>query len=247
MSNLSKVLKIALFLWMEAVIYAAFTFLPPVPGFRVPTLAKIMIFHVPNAMIASILSFVAAFFAIKFLKTRSLMDDSKSYAAAALAMVFWVLTTVTGMVFAKIQWGEPWNWDPKQSSIFILLLIFLAYFALRSAFPEGQKQSLAAAGWIIFAALTAPLLTYVVPNAKGVQSLHPQGVVFTMTGMGTDYRIIFWCATLGFLMFAIWMFRVNVALAKAKLDARARLVASGAHAGPAVRPVSREVTPGGIS
>jgi heme exporter protein C len=232
---------------MEAVIYAAFNFLPPVPGFRVPALAKIMIFHVPNAMVASILSFAGAFYAIKFLKTRDLLDDAKSYSAASLALLFWILTTVTGMIFAEIQWGQPWNWDPKQSSIFILLLIFLAYFALRSAFPEGQKQSLASAGWIIFAAVTAPLLTYVVPNAKGVQSLHPQGVVFTMGGMGPDYRIIFWSATLGFLLLSVWIFRVSVALSEVKLRSRRNLLASGIADAPRVRTIEQEASRGGIS
>ena len=206
---MNKVFKIGLLIWMEAVIYGAFTFLPPVSGFRVPALAKIMIFHVPNAFAATIVSMVSAFFAIRFLVSKDLRDDAKSKVGASLAMLFWLLTTVTGMVFAQIQWGEAWNWDPKQSAIFVLLLIYLAYFALRSSFPEGRKQATVASVWTIFAALTAPFLTYVLPNGKGVQSLHPQGVIFTMKGMGPDYRLIFWCAALGLTALAIWIFRLN--------------------------------------
>jgi heme exporter protein C len=217
-TNLKTFGKIALLLWMEAVIYAAFTFLPPVPGFRVPALAKIMIFHVPNAMVASIISLISAFFAARYLYSRDLIDDVKSSSAASLATLFWVLTTVTGMLFAKIQWGVPWNWDPKQSAIFVLLLIYLAYFALRAAFVDPRKRGLAAAGWTIFAAMTAPFLTFVLPNAQGVQSLHPQGVVFTMKGMGPDYRMIFWGATVGFLALSVWLFRIQVALETIKIN-----------------------------
>ena len=214
---MSRAVKILLFVWMEAVIFAAFTFLPPVPGFRVPALAKIMIFHVPNAMTATILSIVSAFYAVKVLIGHNPRDDAKSAAAASIAMLFWLLTTVTGMVFARIQWGMAWNWDPKQSSIFILLLIYLAYFSLRAAFTDVQKRAKAAAAWIIFAALTSPLLTYVLPNGPGVQSLHPRGVVFSVDGMGPDYRLIFWSACFGFLGMAIWLFRIHVRIDEMRL------------------------------
>lgn len=225
--GLSRGLKIALFVWMEAVIYGAFTFLPPVPGFRVPALAKIMIFHVPNAMAATAASLLSAFYAIKFFLRRDLLDDAKSAAAASLAALFWLLTTVTGMVFARIQWGQAWNWDPKQSSILILLLMYLAYFALRAAFSAGQKRAAVAAGWTVFAAAISPLLTYVVPNAPGVQSLHPQGVVFSADGMGWNYRLIFWAATAGFLALALWLFRIHVSIDEIKLESERAAFAGG--------------------
>jgi heme exporter protein C len=138
-------------------------------------------------------------------------------AAASLALLFWLLTTATGMIFAQIQWGQAWNWDPKQSAIFILLLIYFAYFALRAAFTQDQKRATAAAAWTVFAALTSPLLTFVLPNAQGVQSLHPQGVVFSVRGMGPEYRLIFWAATAGFLGAAVWLFRINVRIDEMKL------------------------------
>lgn len=225
MNNLSSAVKIGILIWMEAVIVAAFRFLPPVKGFQVPTMAKIMIFHVPNAMVASVISVVSAVYAVKYLATRNLLDDIKSCSAASLATLFWVLTTVTGMIFAKIQWGQPWNWDPKQASIFILLLIYLAYFALRAAFSDPNKQALAAAGWTIFAAVTAPFLTFVLPNAQGVQSLHPQGVVFTMKGMGPDYRIIFWSAVVGFMALTVWLFRIQVTVEHLRLETRRKVLA----------------------
>jgi len=211
-------LKIALFVWMEAVIFGAFTFLPPVPGFRVPALAKIMVFHVPNAMSATVISLAAAFYAIRFLFRRNLLDDVKSAAGASIALLFWILTTVTGMVFAQVQWGQAWNWDPKQSAIFMLLLIYLAYFAIRAAFSDAQKRATAAAAWMVFAALTIPLLTYVLPNAPGMMSLHPKQVVFSVGGMGPQYRMIFWGATAGFMGIAVWMFRLHVRIDEMKLS-----------------------------
>jgi hypothetical protein len=57
---MKSVLKVGLLIWMELVIFGAFTFLPPVQGFRVPALASIMIFHVPNAMAATMASLLSA-------------------------------------------------------------------------------------------------------------------------------------------------------------------------------------------
>ena len=68
---------------------------------------------------------VAAWYAVRYLRHRDLRDDIKSRAAFGLALVFWVLTTVTGAIFAKAQWGAYWNWDIKQSAILMLLLDLL--------------------------------------------------------------------------------------------------------------------------
>ena len=124
--------KIFLGLWMAACIAATFLYLPPVVGFRSPELTRILAFHLPNAMVVIVAAVAAAVHAYRYLnKGRNPLDDIKSKNAAALAAVFCILTTVTGMVFAKVQWGEPWNWDPKQTCIFLLLLIYAAYFVLK--------------------------------------------------------------------------------------------------------------------
>ena len=117
-----------------------------------------------------------------------------------------------------MQWGVYWNWDPKQSAILLLLLIYLAYFALRAAVPDEGKQALAAAGYTLFAALTTPFLTFVLPNST--PSLHPKGVIFSSDGMDATYHLVFWASTLGFLGLSYWMFRVQTALEE--LQARHR-------------------------
>ena len=197
---------------MLAVIVAAFTWLPPAAGFRVESMAKIMIFHVPNSIAALAASVASAWYAIRFLRSGSIAQDIRSHCAASLALLFWLLTTVTGAIFAQVQWGAAWNWDPKQSSIFILLLLYCGYFALRASIADRRKQATITAAYTLFAAFTVPFLTFVLPNAPGTQSLHPQGVVFSMNGMDAAYKTVFWSATLGFLSLTVWMFRVSVGL-----------------------------------
>jgi|SRR5579862_802332 len=231
---LGKVLKIGLLIGMILVIIGAFLYAPPAAGFRVPELARLLFFHVPNAMAATCVSVASAWYAIRYLMTHNLRFDIKSHAASGLALLFWLLTTITGAVFAKVQWGAYWNWDPKQSCIFVLLLIYMAYLALRSAVADPRKAAAISAGYALFAAVTVPFLTYVLPNAPGVQSLHPEGVVFSDDGMDSRYKLIFWSATAGFLGLTLWLFRLQVSIEEMRLKLRTRQSAHPAVAKPAL-------------
>jgi heme exporter protein C len=86
--------------------------------------------------------------------------------------LFSILATVSGSIFAKLVWGSFWNWDPRETSILILLLIYGAYFALRSAIDDSERRQQLAAVYALFAFVTAPLLTFVVPRLYE-NSLHP--------------------------------------------------------------------------
>jgi heme exporter protein C len=207
---MAKILKVALLIWMTIVIWAAIIYAPPAQLFRVASLARIMFFHIPCAMTATVLSVASAGFALLFLSTKDLNFDVKSRAAAALATLYWILTTITGAIFAKEEWGMYWNWDPKQSAILLLILIYLAYFALRSAVVDRRKQALVAAGYTLFAAVIMPFLTFVLPNTT--QSLHPKGVIFSSDGMDITYKLIFWSSTFGFLALTYWIYKVQTAL-----------------------------------
>jgi heme exporter protein C len=221
---LGKLLKIGLLVWMALVIIGAFLYAPPAMNFRVPALARMMFFHVPIAMAASVASVVSAWYAIRYLMTHDLRVDIKSHAASGLAMLYWLLTTISGALFAKVEWGAYWNWDPKQSGIFILLLIYMAYFALRTAVVDPRKAAAVSAGYALFAAVTVPFLTYVLPNAPGIQTNHPTGVVFSEDGMDSRYKLIFWSATAGFLGLSLWIFRLQVSIEEMRLALRLRTV-----------------------
>ncbi len=198
------VLKVLLGLWMALVITGAFLYAPPAMGFRNQALARMLFFHVPNAIVGTVVSALSAWFALRYLIARCWIDDARSHALASLALLFWVLTTITGAVFAKVQWGAYWNWDPKQSAIFVLLLLYLAYFALRSGISEPDKQASVAAAYTLFAAVTVPFLTYVLPNTS--PSLHPKGVIFSDSGMDARYKLVFWSAVVGFFGLTAWMY-----------------------------------------
>ena len=163
--------KALLTLWMTAMIVAAFLYAGAAAGFPGQT-SRILFFHVPQAWIATLSFLLSMIASCIYLAKRSAKTDYLALSAAELGLLFCILATASGSIFAKATWGSFWNWDPRQTSIVILLMIYGAYFALRSAVPDPEKRRVFAAVYSILAFVTVPFLVFVVPRITA--SLHPE-------------------------------------------------------------------------
>src|SRR5438309_775506 len=143
--------KALLGIWTAAALAFIFLKLPAAQGFANPELARVVALHLPNAYVAVIAAFTAGAYGWRYLaRGRHRMDDAKSAAAASVAALFCLLTTVTGSVFAHVQWGSYWNWDPRETSVFLLLLVYAAYFVLRASVEDPEKRATVAAVYVLF-------------------------------------------------------------------------------------------------
>ncbi|MFN3781555.1 MAG: cytochrome c biogenesis protein [Candidatus Kapaibacteriota bacterium] len=132
---------------------------------------RIMNLHVPCAWVAVIAYFISMFNSIQFLRTKKFEYDEISSSSAFLGSLFAVLATVTGMIWAKINWGSFWNWDPRQTSIFVLLLIYFAYFILRQSIENYEIKARLSSVYSIIAFLTVPFLVFIMPRL--LEGNHP--------------------------------------------------------------------------
>ncbi len=194
-----------MFLAMSAVI--VFSFITPEPQQQIGSASRIFYYHIPQAWVCVIAFAMSMIYSIRYLKSKNISDDDKAVAAASLGFVFCILATLTGSIFAKVTWGSFWNWDPRETSIFILLLIYGAYFALRGAVDVEEKRASLSAVYSIFAFVTVPFLIFVIPRI--VPSLHPDDSIvddnmkFTM---GATVRMIFFSSLALFTVVYFWMF-----------------------------------------
>ncbi len=200
--------KILFLVWMCAVIVAAFL-LPP-PQSQLGEVSRVFFFHVPVAWVA-VLAFLTAFaYSILYLRKRTLSHDTKASAAARLGLLFAILATVSGSIFAKSTWGSFWNWDPRETSVLILLLIYGAYFALRSAVePEDRKAALSSV-YAILAFVTVPFLVFVIPRVY--RSLHPTDSVIDVgfqIQMPPAVLSTFLASLVGFTVLFVWIFKLE--------------------------------------
>ena len=217
--------------WIAVTVVLAYRWLPPAEGFAVPQAAQIVALHLPLAFVAMIAAVVAAVQGVRYLTGRDLLSDARSKNAAALAALFCLLTTVTGSLFARVQWGGYWNWDPKQTCIAILLAIYAAYFVLRAGVDDSEKRAAVSGVYIVFAGIMTPMLGYIVPKYLAKFSLHP-----TNTQFDPRYWTVILFATLGFTGLYVWMQGLANRFDAASLTLQRRL--AEADAAPAPRLVS---------
>jgi heme exporter protein C len=175
--------------------------------------AKIIFFHVPTAWLTAIAFLMSTIFSVQYLRKKNLDYDAKSYAAAQLGMIFCILATVTGSVWSKFAWGSFWSWDPRQTSIFALLLIYGAWFALRSAIESEDKRATLSSVYSIIAFLTVPFFIFIMPRI--MTGLHPGSADDTNSGpivdfkMNSSMQLIFFLSLIGFTILYFWMWKLG--------------------------------------
>ncbi|HLV79326.1 MAG TPA: cytochrome c biogenesis protein CcsA [Chthonomonadaceae bacterium] len=207
-------------LLMCYVIYGAFFIAKNAIGF-VGDSARIIFFHVPCAVLSSIAYFVAAAYAGLYLfsshptKRFHLDLDAKAAAAMELGFVFCILATVTGSVFAGMQWGTFWNWDPREISIVGMLLLYAAYLVLRSAGGEQpDKRARLTTVYILITLIPTVFLIWVVPRIQALQSLHPTSVLANPKNTSAAYKEVLYPSFLAFILLFTWLFQLRFRLYK---------------------------------
>ena len=200
--------KFALLVWLAVVIVAAFFYVHAAEGF-IGESSRIVFFHVPMAWIAVLAFLVSCITSVMYLKRRDPKDDIRAAVSAGLGLLFAVLATTTGAVFAKIMWGAYWNWDPRQTSITILLLIYAAYLALRGAIDDPERRASLSAVYAILAFVTVPFLVFVVPRIYW--SLHPDTIINTRGANEFDsrYTQVLLASVLGFTGLYVWLYTIG--------------------------------------
>lgn len=168
--RMSQIAKLLLGVWMAGVVVAMFLVVPQYEGLG--DAGRIIIMHVPTAWVSVVAFAVSAFFSGMYLWRGRPADDHRALAAAESGFLFTVLATVTGAIFSQVVWGIYWNWDPRQTSIFVLLLIYAALFALRSALENVERRRKLSAVYSLFAFVTVPFLIFIAPRAAD-STLHP--------------------------------------------------------------------------
>ncbi|MDH7515199.1 MAG: cytochrome c biogenesis protein CcsA [Bacteroidota bacterium] len=175
--------------------------------------ARIIFFHVPTAWLSVIAFLVSLWYGVSYLRRRRGEDDALSAASAGLGLLFCLLATATGSLWAKFNWGSFWNWDPRETSIFVLLLVYGAYFALRSAVEDAGKRAVLSAVYGILAFVSVPFFIFIVPRV--LPGLHPgsaddtgSGPILGGGGIDMGMRVVMYALLVGFTGLFSWMLRL---------------------------------------
>ncbi len=175
---------------------------------------KIFYFHVPVAEASFLVLLLSAYFGIRFLTTRRKEYDTKSRIAMETALVFVVLTMITGVLWTKASWNQWWDWEPRLTTYFIMMLLMVAYFVLRNSSEDEERRAVYAGAFAVIAAIDAPISFFI---TRLLPSNHP--VVFK-SGMATSNLLPFIVAQIGMLMigYAIYVVRMHEERMRERLE-----------------------------
>jgi heme exporter protein C len=198
------------------VIVAAFHWAPLAEGFKGQS-SRILFFHVPMAWVSFVAFMAAGIWSVRFLAgRREARHDHAAAVAIELGLVFAVLATVTGAIWARIMWGAWWNWDPRQTSIVVALLFYAAYLALRAAVADAESRGRLSAAYATLGLVVSPFFYFVLPRLGF--TLHPDAVVNTRGDVDVEPRMlaVLIASSVGFTVLFFWMHALRARLARAE-------------------------------
>ena len=204
-----KAWKYLIIVWMSVVIMGGFLITIPFIPILEQT-ARNIFFHVPMWMAMYSMFLVSLYYSIQYLRSPSWLLDVKAEAAARTGIVFGVCGLLTGSLWARFTWGTWWTFaEPKMNLAALALMIYVAYFMLRSAFDDQKKRARISAVYNIFAVTTIPFLLYVVP--RQLTSLHPgaDGNPAFSEITAAELRFILYPAMIGFIALSYWVYDIT--------------------------------------
>lgn len=216
---MSSIGKWGLGLGMALTIVLSFTYAPEAtrPNYATGEVEswpafRIFFFHVPAAWIAVLAFAVAMVASIRVLRRpgQRALDDV-AMASSELGFLFCSLALLSGMIWARLEWGAFWNWDPRQNTVLVLLLIYGGYFTLRASVEDPLRRNRLAAVYSIVAFVTVPFLVFIVPRI--MESLHPSPIIQSGEDSGTmDARMrhVFFLFLAGYTGLFVWMLSLRV-------------------------------------
>ena len=152
--------------------YLVFAFVPMEA--TMGAVQRIFYFHVPSAWLC-FLGFLLCFGgSITYLINRSSRSEIFALASAEVGLIFGGIVLTTGPLWARAAWGVWWKWEPRLTSMALLVLIFAAYWVLRHFGGRGQGVKLFAS---LLAVLGTPNIFFVHYAVKKWRGDHPDDVI----------------------------------------------------------------------
>ncbi len=161
---------------------------------------RILYVHVPAAWM-TLLCFTAAVVASVGWLWKGLWGwDWLAEASTRTGLFFGTLLLGTGMLWARPTWGVWWDWDPRLTSVAVMMIAFAAVMALRSFVDDPQQRATWAAVASIIAYVDVPIVYF---SVRWWRSLHQ--MQSSPSTVDSDMVLGLRLNSFAYLFFAIWL------------------------------------------
>jgi heme exporter protein C len=213
----TRVLAILSIITMIPALYMIFLFAPTEA--TQGNTQRIFYIHVPLAVIGAYGSAILLFIGcLGFLITRDLKWDRFAACSAEMGVVFTSAQLLTAMMWAKPIWGTWYVFDSRGTLQIVLLLIYIAYFMLRSYLPDREKRAKLCAVFGLLGMVDVPI-NYL--SIYLFRTQHPQPVISPGGGgvdpaMGKTLLMSF--LAIAFLYAYVFVRRLTIAKIEEEVD-----------------------------
>lgn len=177
-----------------------------------------LLYHVPSWFAMIFIMLISLIRSIQYLNAGNMARDIGAAAAAEVGLVFAFIGLATGSIWARFTWGAWWVNDPRLNGAAIAVLIYLAYFVLKSSVNDEAKAARLGAVYNIFAFVM--MLVFVMVLPRMTDSLHP-GVggnpAFSQYDLDDNMRLVFYPAVIGWIGVSYWIYQIRERMTKLSL------------------------------
>ena len=138
---------------------------------------RIFYWHVATAWVGFLAFFVTLIASIAYLRTGRHRWDVLAVSSVEVGLTYSVIMTITGSLWAKPIWNTWWTWEPRLTSVTIMLLIYASYLLLRRMIDEPARRARFAAVYGIAGFISVPITFMAV---RWWRTIHP--VIFESEG-----------------------------------------------------------------
>jgi heme exporter protein C len=196
----------------------------PVPAIRqLQETIRNLYYHVSMWFAMMILFTTSVVYSIKHLRTLDYKYDIYAREYAAIGLLLGLLGYSTGAIWASYTWADPNNpayasfgsivREPKLIGAAMAILIYFAYFVLRSSITDIDKRARVSAVYNVFAyAMLFPSI-WIVPRL--LPSLHPGqegNPALNFNDIDSGMRMVFYPAVIGWTLLGVWISTLKIRL-----------------------------------
>ncbi len=174
---------------------------------------RIFYFHLP-ANIMCFASFLVYFIGgIGYWRTRKRKWDIVMVAGLELGLFFTLIGILTGSIWARYAWNTFWTWDPRLTTVTIMMVVYVAGLMLRNAIDDPARKAALTAAFGIIGFVNVPLVYF--STRFFPRGLHP--VIFGSNGNASNLQG-FMNVTLITCMIAVGMLFAYLLIQRIRLE-----------------------------
>lgn len=167
-----------------------------------------LFYHVPMWFGMTFLLMGSLVFAIRYLMEKKVSFDVYSMSLIKIATLYGILGCATGSIWARGTWGTWWTFEEVKLTVSaVALLLYFAYFLLRSAIDDETNRARISAIYNILAFVATIFLLFILPRMVQ-DSLHPGNggnPGFGGEDLDNTLRTVFYPAVIGWTLLGFWL------------------------------------------